>query len=274
MNAKSKQDTIGSRDRKYLEMILARLAACKAYRPKFGTGNVVTLEDFKRMYGEDPFYGWFGLDNPALYAAHKAAGGITSLYRQIGIGSEAVFRQVLQDELGLSHEQVEWSYKITTPDGRTRTLSLDGRIVYEHILNSEDRRRIRKWVQDFCSRLDVAPKIAQALDGAVFEVRQGYKSKDAKRQNADISNITGAYARGYLPVFAVLSTQIDSDVAARYRNNKCPVLIGSLAESPFHSTYAFCGKIVGYDLAGFFQRNAGILSEAIEEIIGVLLELE
>ncbi len=153
-------------------------------------------------------------------------------------------------------------------------LSLDGRLAYEHISEPAKRRKIQDWVQDFSSRLDVAPKIAQALDGAVFEVRQGYKSKDSKRQNADLSNITSAYARGYLPVFTVLSTQIDSDIATRYRNSKCPVLIGSLVESPFHSTYTFCRKIVGYDLAGFFQRNADILSQTIEEIICALLTPE
>jgi hypothetical protein len=263
-----------TRDHKYLKIILNRLDTCKKYRPKFGTGSTVTLKDFQLMYGKDPFYSWFGLDNPVLYAAHRAAGGITSLYRQIGIGCEEVFRQVLQDELGLSAEEVAWSYQVTTPDGRTRLLSLDGRIAYEHISNLEKRQRTEKWVQGFASRLEVAPKIAQALDGAVFEVRQGYKSKDSKRQNADISNITSAYARGYLPVFTVLSTQIDGDIAAQYRNNKCPVLIGSLSESPFHSTYAFCEQIVGYNLAGFFERNSDTLSRTIEEIIETLLEPE
>jgi hypothetical protein len=263
---------VKAKDHKYLKIILDRLNTCKEYHPKFGTGSAVTLQDFELMYGEDPFYSWFGLDNPALYAAHKAAGGITSLYRQIGLGSEELFRQVIQDEFNLSAEQVEWSYEVTTPDGRTRTLSLDGRIAYEHISNPEKRYRIRDWIHNFSSRLDVAPKIAQALDGAVFEVRQGYKSKDSKRQNADISNITSAYARGYLPVFTILSTHIDNDLAARYRNNKCPVLIGSLDESPFHSTYAFCEKIVGYDLAGFFKRNAEALSNIIAEIIEILLE--
>lgn len=111
------------------------------------------------MYGKDPFYSWFGLDNPALYAAHKAAGGITSLYRQIGLGSEELFRQVLQDEFDLSSEQVEWSYEVTTPDGRTRTLSSDGRIAYEHISNPEKRQRIRDWVKNFSSKLGNEKKI-------------------------------------------------------------------------------------------------------------------
>jgi len=31
------------------------------------------------MYRSDPFYNWVGLDNPLMYAAHKAAGGMTSI---------------------------------------------------------------------------------------------------------------------------------------------------------------------------------------------------
>ncbi len=95
-----------SQESAYLELILTRLAKCREYRPKFGTGQAVTLADFQQMYGDDPFYNWFGLDNPALYAAHKAAGGLTSLYRQIGIGCEEGFRQMLQDQFRLTSEQV------------------------------------------------------------------------------------------------------------------------------------------------------------------------
>ena len=263
---------MNKRDKKYLATILNRLDTCREYLPKFGTGNAVTLDDFKVMYGQDPFYSWFGLNNPMLYAAHKTAGGITSIYRQIGIGCEEIFRQVLQNELKLSDEQVKWSYEIVTESGRARDLSLDGRIAYEHVVDSAKRQKIESWVKELASKLNVAPKVAQALDGAVFEVRQGYKSKDSKRQNADISNITSAYAHGYLPVFTVLSTQIDSDIASRYRNSRCPVLIGSLSNSPLDSTYAFCNEVIGYDLAGFFERNSAVLSQAIEEIIEALLE--
>lgn len=271
---RSNQDATNSLDGRYLKIILDRLETCKAYRPKFGTGHAVTIEEFKQMYGEDPFYSWFGLDNVAMYAAHKAAGGITSVYRQIGLGSEEVFRQMLKDQLGMSNEQVEWSYEITTSAGRKRRLSLDGRIAYEHVSNPESLRKIKTWIKDVTSRLEVAPKVAQALDGVVFEVRQGYKSKDSKRQNADIANITGSYARGYLPVFTLLSGQIDNDIAVRYRNSKCPVLIGVISDSPFHSTYAFCKQVIGYDLAGFFKRNSETLSSTIEKIIGKLLAPE
>ncbi len=60
--SESKQETTDLRDQRYLKIILDRLETCKTYLPKFGTGQVVTLKAFKSMYGEDPFYSWFGLD--------------------------------------------------------------------------------------------------------------------------------------------------------------------------------------------------------------------
>ena len=72
------------------------------------------LDKFKATYGSDPFYSWIGLDLPLIYAAHKAAGGITSIYRQIGIGTERLFRVILRDSLGLSAEQATWEYQLPT----------------------------------------------------------------------------------------------------------------------------------------------------------------
>lgn len=87
-------------DAKYLEIIAKSVRVCAKYKPKFGQGrgDGLTLEQFRGLYQGDPFYSWFGPDNPMMYAAHKAAGGMTSIYRQIGIGCENVFRQVLQIE--------------------------------------------------------------------------------------------------------------------------------------------------------------------------------
>ena len=113
--------------------------------------------------------------------------------------------------------------------------------------------------------------IAQALKGAVFEVRQGYKSKDSKRQNADIGNAGAAYTHGYLPVVAVLSTQIDNDVATRYVNAGWLLLQGNLSHSPVSSIYAFCRQVLGYDLAGFLQRNSVHLKEAVNVALELLL---
>src|SRR5579862_745394 len=89
-------------DAEYLKIVLDPIHVCAQYKPKFGQGakgGGLVLAEFQKLYQGDPFYNWFGLDNPLMYAAHKAAGGMTSVYRQIGIGCEALFRRVLQDSL-------------------------------------------------------------------------------------------------------------------------------------------------------------------------------
>lgn len=122
--------------------------------------------------------------------------------------------------------------------------------------------------------MQMAPEIAGALKGAVFEVRQGYKSKDSKRQNADIGNAGTAYSHGFLPVVTVLSNQIDNDVAERYVNAGWLLLRGSLSKSPVSSTYAFCKDVLGYDLARFFERNSAELKKSVEELLETLLRAD
>lgn len=91
-------------DERYFTLLATAIRKCKTYKPKFGQGRGegLTLQTFSAMYAADPFYHWLGLDSPLMYAAHKAAGGMTSVYRQIGIGSQWIFYQMLQDHLGLS----------------------------------------------------------------------------------------------------------------------------------------------------------------------------
>lgn len=100
-------------DEKYLYAFLEPLAVCADYLPAFGTsGNEgLKLADFQALYGADEFYSWIGLDSPLMYAAHKASGGITSIYRQVGIGAERMLREIIKDTLLLTQEQVEWKYK-------------------------------------------------------------------------------------------------------------------------------------------------------------------
>ena len=90
------------------------------------------MAQFQTLYQSDSFYNWFGLDNPLMYAAHKAAGGMTSVYRQIGIGCEKLFRTVLQDSLELSPADVKWSYELALASGKSRKLS-HGRIPLDQI---------------------------------------------------------------------------------------------------------------------------------------------
>jgi hypothetical protein len=79
-----------TREERYFQLMVVALRACAQYKPMFGKGRKggLTVEQFQALYGADPFYHWVGLDSPLMYAAHKAAGGMTSIYRQLGIGGE------------------------------------------------------------------------------------------------------------------------------------------------------------------------------------------
>ena len=269
-------DDVQSRDASYVAIILERVRVSASYKPKFGRGGRIglTLRQFRGLYSADPFYAWFGLDDAMLYAAHKVAGGMTSIYRQIGIGCERVFRQILQDELGLSSADTMWSYEVPTNDGGTRKLSLDGRIPLAQVQDTADQERIQEWIRRSSQAVGVEPGVFRSLTGAVFEVRQGYKSRDSKRQNADIANAASAYVKSYLPCVVVLSNQIDEDVLRRYRAARWVVVTGTVGtDNALTSTYDFMREVVGYDLAGFFDRNAGKLQSEVARVLQALLDL-
>lgn len=262
-------------DAVYLDLILEPIRVCARYKPKFGQGakgSGLTLTQFQTLYQNDPFYSWFGLDNPKMYAAHKAAGGMTSIYRQIGLGCERLFRAVLKDSLGLTADDVQWSYEIILPNGKPRILSLDGRVPLDKIADNGKRDRFHAWMKEYALFIGVDPAIFSALNGVVFEVRQGYKSKDSKRQNADIANAATAYAKAYLPCAVLLSSQIDTDVLLRYRAEKWAVVIGMEGvNNSLISTYDFMRDVIGYDLASFFRRNSRTLHAEINAVLNALL---
>jgi hypothetical protein len=265
-------------DGQYLDLVLNPIRVCAKYKPKFGqgaTGDGLTLAQFQTLYQGDSFYSWFGLDNPMMYAAHKAAGGMTSVYRQIGIGCEKLFRTILKDSLGLTASDVTWSYEMPLPSGKTRKLHLDGRIPLEKVADKAKRDRFHAWMRESADSLGVDRKVFKSLTGTVFEVRQGYKSKDSKRQNADIANAATAYTKACLPCAVILSAQIDGDILLRYRAEKWTVLTGiEGAKNPHISTYDFMRDIVGYDLAAFFKRNSKTLRTEIDSVLKALLAPE
>ena len=160
------------------------------------------------------FYSWFGLSSPRIYAAHKAAGGLTSIYRQIGTAVEKIFRLVLKEQLEVSEEDCLWKYSL--PNSK-RTLKLDGRIELEQLKKTSRKRknRVSQWLEKATERIQLQNR-GIPFRGVVFECRQGYKSKDAKRQNADLDNATSIIGHNYLPCLALFSQQIDSDIAERY----------------------------------------------------------
>ncbi len=267
-----------ARDEEYLQIVLDAIRVSSQYKPKFGQGTRgggLTFEQFRELYQRDMFYSWFGLDNPMMYAAHKAAGGMTSVYRQIGIGCEKLFRRVIKDSMGLSEEDATWSYQVTLPSGRRRTLYLDGRVPLDKINDKVKRDRFLGWMKESAKMLDVDDKVFGSLSGAIFEVRQGYKSKDSKRQNADIANAATAYTKGYFPCVVILSGQIDSDILMRYRAEKWSVVTGAPGtKDSLVSTYDFMQEVIGYDLAAFFEQNSSTLREEIDAILRALLAPE
>jgi hypothetical protein len=265
-------------DARYLKIVVDPIRVCAHYRPKFGQGaggDGLTLAQFQKLYQSDSFYNWFGLDNPLMYAAHKAAGGMTSVYRQIGIGCEKLFRTIIQDEFELSATDVKWSYDVILSSGKSRKLSLDGRIPLDKIRDRKKRERFHEWMRASAAGIEVSPKILDSLTGTVFEVRQGYKSKDSKRQNADIANAVTAYTKAYMPCAVILSGQIDGDILHRYRLEKWAVVTGLAgANNPLVSTYDFMREVIGYDLAAFFTRSTPRLRKENDAILTALLAPE
>lgn len=273
MRCGHQSERVSEQEARYLEIFLEPIRQCRTYQPKFGqAGAGVSFSEFKALYGADPFYTWLGLDNEWMYAAHRAAGGMTSIYRQIGIGCERLFRAILVDVTGyLDPTYATWSYSAKTRSGQLKKLALDGRLELSQIQHEVVRQNVQAWIHAYCAELG---EVVEPKNGLVFEVRQGYKSKDSKRQNADIDNATVAWANSYLPVFAVFSGQIDSDLVWRYRNNRCGMLIGVMSDDTHLSLYAFCAQVLGYDLAGFFSRYAPMIKKEVHDVLETLLHVE
>ncbi|MBF6591019.1 MAG: hypothetical protein IVW57_10900 [Ktedonobacterales bacterium] len=210
-------------EREYLDLILQAIRVCANFKPKFGRGGKegLTLPTFELVYGEDAFYSWFGLNSPLIYAAHRAGGGITSLYRQIGIGCQWALTHIIRDRFSLSEADARWIFPLTTAGGAAKDLALDARIPLQ-ALAPERSPIMERWLEAATAVLS-KPRDA-ARNGVVFEIRQGYKSADSKRQNADVDNASHAYAYGYLPVVLLLSAQINTAVAKRYERGRMVAL--------------------------------------------------
>jgi hypothetical protein len=207
--------------------------------PKMGTGEFVYENDFLGIYRRDPLYGptALGFNSKAMYKAHQSLTRLTSLYRNVGTGTEAVVKLLIERCLGITPEQHRWQYHYTF-NGSPRTRTLDGAIRFEQIKNAKLRRRVRDWVR----RHD-----PQAT-GLVLEVREGYKSSDAKRSNGDKDAVLAARADNLVPVMLVLSDQIAATTVATY--TKCGWNIEAGAQA-----YQFCAHVFGVDLLAVMERN-------------------
>lgn len=255
----------------YLNKFITPITVCRKYRPKFGQGGKeegVSLGQFHDIYSADPFYAWCGLDSDLMYAAHKAAGGMTSIYRQIGKGCEHLFREIIIDSTGYSdRNSAMWSYESKTQGGKNKVLALDGRLKRDDIVNPAIRQNVDRWITEYCELIGAE----EPKNGAVFEVRQGYKSKDSKRQNGDIDNVAVAWSQGYLPVFAIFSAQIDGDLVLRYRNNRAGIIVGRIDKSSLISLYTFTEQVLDFDLAAFFKGHSETIKAEVHATLEALL---
>lgn len=148
---------------------------------------------------------------------------------------------------------------------------MDARIPIASVTDPIKRKRVKTWMVEAGNKIGLPADQIAALQGPVLEIRQGYKSKDSKRQNADVSNATNAYLCHYIPVVLMLSNQIDRDIAERYERARWLILQGTTNGDKLTSAYRFYSEVVGYDLAGFFSRNSGTLKTAAEEVLKKLL---
>ena len=262
-----------NKDEQYLELFLAPLRVCAEYLPAFGTSanEGLKLADFQALYGADEFYSWIGLDSPLVYAAHKASGGMTSIYRQIGIGSERLLREIIKNAFSLRQEDVEWKYEYQKTKRQKAFHYLDARISVENLRKNEVDR-VNAWLSSAKKRTHGDSRTS--LKGAIFEIRQGYKSADSKRQNADLRFGARAYQFGHLPVVAVLSSQVSETVIGRYRDSGMLVMTGLHSSDPTLSTFAFFKEVVGYDLEQFFVRSSPKIKAVIHALIEKLLSPE
>lgn len=274
--------------------MLAPLRECAKYRPAFGKGKVrskveteiddegngeatskpieegVTLEQFRVLYGADLLYHWVGLDSDLMYAAHKAAGGMTSIYRQLGVGCERLLRGIVKDAFALDDEQLKWSYNYEKEPGKTATHTLDLRIELEALRAPEHKDRVLAWLLQCGNSLKLMQERTDELRGVVMEIRQGYKSADSKRQNADLRFGLRAYNENYLPAVVIVSSQVSEPVARRYRSSQLLVLTGTIGDATT-STFTFYKTVVGYNLAAFFERNSPELRAQFGNVLKALL---
>lgn len=258
-----------ARDDDYREIVLAPLREAMRYRPQMGTGKAVALPDFLSLYATDPLYHWMGLDNELMYLAAKAGGGQTSIYRHLGDGMERLVRRIFMDEYHLTEAQANWGYVITEENGTKTHRQLDGRLD----LNMVDDQTKKQILADWLGSVKKAQGTQFDPQGAVFEVRQGYKSQDSKRAKGDITNGSHALNSAYQMFVMVMSMQIPNTVRNRYERSNICVMTGNLEDqSPLTSTYAFFSDVVGYNLAEFFDRNSGVFRKQTHAILTSILE--
>jgi hypothetical protein len=256
------------REERYLNYLLDSIRVAARKPPQLGTRKDVSLEDFKRLYGADPFYAWIGFDSDLLYTAHKAGAAMTSLYRKLGDGCQDLWRAIIRDQFGVAEKDAKWEYTVPTDTG-PRKRTLDGRI---DVLDFPESDALHRFQADWLPR--AKEKLGAKINprGAVFEVRQGYKSQDAKRAGGDVDNAGRIALESSLPSLVVFSNQLPEQIARRYATAGWLILRGTTVDDSLQSTFAFAKDIMGFDLAGLLHESSARLRSETEAILAEVLE--
>jgi hypothetical protein len=266
--ASARRESQTQREQRYLGYLVDAIRVAARKPPQFGTGRDVSLDEFRSLYGDDPFYAWIGFDSDLLYAAHKAGAAMTSLYRKLGDGCQELWRAIIRDQFAVENKDAMWEYTVATDRGPRRR-TLDGRI---DVLDFPDSVALRRFQNDWlpAAKRKLGAKINPR--GVVFEVRQGYKSQDAKRAGGDVDNAGRIALESSLPSLVVFSNQIPEQITRRYATAGWLILRGTTANDPLTSTFAFASEIMGFDLAALLQRNSGRLRKETEAILSAVLQ--
>ena len=152
-----------------------------------------------------------------------------------------------------------------------QTFTLDARIDSGDVADAKAKRRLTEWIVRGAAHSHVAVERQNTLRGAIFEVRQGYKSADSKRQHADLRFGLRASSENYLPVILVVSRQVSQVVVDRYRGAGLMVLTGTQETDDTRSTFAFCEHVLDYSMKGFLERNSPKIKGEVQRILESLL---
>ena len=260
-------------ERRYLDILLGRIMTCGRYAPKLGRGGGggggLPHAAFQDLCRGDRFCGRLGMNSPAVYAARKPSGGLASLCRQIKSGRGGVLRGILRGGLGLPAADVRRPFKASGMDVASRTPRPDAWVYLGGIRDVAARNRFHAWMRGASASIGVGSGAAGAPRGAVFEARQGCKSRDSKRRTADMANAAMAHAQECLPCIAAPSSQTGSGILRQYRE-KWAVMTGADAGVLYTSTCDFVRGAVGHGLAGFFERSSEALQSEIDRVVALL----
>lgn len=99
------------------------------------------------------------------------------------------------------------------------------------------------------------------------EVRR-HRQRHPAGRNTRGKQENGSRGRNHRMVVSVISMQINDAARTHYLDNGILVMTGDVnSDDVMTSTFASMDRIIGYDFAGFFERNTSALKENMQTIL-------